>query len=155
MSQAACRPIYVPESAHVARTLLSELRGAHGNLIAQMQALDTLCGVAVPDLPSLTTARWKLGQASLARRLLAARICEYFSARCEGPQARALGSLQLADRELLNHSAAHLAQWTTGSICRDWEGYCRAGNEIRRRTYDHIALEQRVLYPLLERGMAQ
>lgn len=150
MPNTAARRPYVPESAHVARAFLDDLRSAHRNLIARMEALDRLARGAIPDPTVLSMARWKLGQASLSRRLLTGRICEYFLLRCDGPEVEELVRLQQADRAMLRLSAEHLGKWTMESIARDWPGYCRAGTEIRRRTHDHIALEQRLLYPLLE-----
>ena len=155
MSNAAARRFYEPESAQVARSLLSELRGAHRNLIAQMHALDGLSLGAAPDPTTLATARWKLGQASLARRLLAARICDYFLDRCDHVQCEALTRLQSADRQMLGLSALHLRKWTADSIGRDWDAYRRDGNDMRGKTFAHIALEQRVLYPMLERAAAR
>jgi len=150
VSQAAAARPYVPESAHVARTLLSELRAAHRELIAQMQALDAWSDSTAPDRTVLTTVRWKLGQASLSRRLIAARICEYFMARCDGAGRTALSALQAADRELLGHSAAHLGKWTADTIGGDWQGYCHDGREIRRKVHTQITREQKLLYPMLE-----
>jgi hypothetical protein len=148
----AARRIYEPESAHVARMFLNELRGAHRNLMARMQDLDNLSAEDQPDHTAVATARWKLGQASLSRRLLVGRICEYFIGRRNGAQTVELSRLQMADRELLGISANHLSKWTAETISRDWRGYRSAGSAIRRQTYDHIAIEQRVLYPLLEQA---
>ena len=152
MPNAAARRLYEPESAHVARTFLAELRQSHRELLAYIQQLEAMSYHADPDRTALTTARWKLGQASLARRLLATRICDYFEARCEPAQIEVLRSLRNADREMLRVSAAHLGKWTAATIFTDWAAYCRDGFAMRRRAHDHIALEQRVLYPLLEQA---
>ena len=144
--------LYTPESAHVARTFLADLRQSHRDLLAQIQRLEAMSYEAEPDRTALTTLRWKLGQASLARRLLSSRICAYFESRCDPEEAKALQSLRNADREMLRKSAAHLGKWTARTIVRDWTGYCRDGRAMRRRAHDHVALEQRVLYPLLERA---
>ena len=81
MSNAAARRLYVPESAHVARTFLAELRQTHREMLAHIQQLESLSHEAEPDRTHLTTLRWRLGQTSLARRMLASRICEYFEQR--------------------------------------------------------------------------
>ena len=152
MSNAAARRIYVPESADVARTFLAELRQTHRDMLAHIQQLESLSQEAEPDRARLTTLRWRLGQASLARRLLASRICEYFEPRLGPAQVQELHELRRADREMLRMSAAHLGKWTSETSLRDWEGYCRDGQASRRRSHDHIALEQQVLYPLLEKA---
>lgn len=152
MPNAAARRLYEPESAHVARTFLAELRQSHRELLAYIQQLESMSFRGEPDRTALTTTRWKLGQASLARRLLATRICDYFEARCEPAQIAVLQSLRSADRDMLRMSASHLGKWTSATIAADWPAYCRDGQAIRRRTHDHIALEQRVLDPLLEQA---
>jgi hypothetical protein len=149
---AAARRIYEPESAHVARTFLAELRQTHRKLLAYIQQLESMSYHGEPDPTVLSTTRWRLGQASLARRLLAGRICDYFEGRCEPAQIAVLQSLRSADREMLRVSASHLGKWTAATIAADWPAYCRDGQAIRRRAHDHIALEQRVLYPLLEQA---
>jgi hypothetical protein len=151
----AASPLYVPESAQVARTFLSELRSAHRDLLKQIQALEVLSQAPSADAATLATARWRLGQASLSRRLLAGRIGEYFKSRCPAEEAVALQSLSAADREMLRLSAVHLSKWTAETIARDWDGYCHDGRAIRRQTQVHIALEQHLLYPLLERSAKQ
>jgi hypothetical protein len=152
VSTAAARRLYVPESAHVARTFLAELRQVHRELMAQIDRLEAMTCDAEPDRTALTTLRWKLGQASLARRLLAGRICEYFEERCDAEQVALLRDLRRADQEMLRLSAAHLAKWSADNIFGDWPAFCREGRAMRRKSYDHIALEQRVLYPVLEQA---
>ena len=141
----------VSESAHAARTLLGELGGVHCNLFSHLQALEDLSSAPSVDSIALANARWKLGQASLSRGLLAGRICEFFLSRCNPDQATALKSLRDAGHELLRQSATHIGKWTAESIARDWIGYCRDDRGIRRRIRAHIAAEQSLLYPLLER----
>jgi len=144
--------IYAPESAHVARTFLAALRQSHRELLANIQQLESMSFQAQPDRIALTTLRWRLGQTSLARRLLSGRICEYLEERCGSGEAETLQSLRAADRDMLRVSAAHLGKWTADTILRDWAGYCRDGRAMRRQVHGHLALEQRVLYPLLERA---
>jgi hypothetical protein len=151
VSHTAASRIYIPESALVARTMLSELRGAHRNLRIHLEELESLSSGPL-DIAILASARWKLGQASLSRRLLSGRICEYFLTRCDAAQVTALQALRDADRVMLRQSADHLRKWTSETIVGDWRGYCRDGRAIRGKTCAHIAAEQRLLYPLLERS---
>ena len=143
--------LYIPESANVARTFLAELRAAHRELLNHVDRLEQASGNVLPDRSTLSLLRWRLGQASLHRRLLSGRICDYFATRCESGEAEALRELRAADRALLAMSGVHLGKWTADVIFADWRGYCRDGRAIRRRTIEHVALEQRILYPLLER----
>lgn len=150
MPISAARRIHVPESAQVARAFLADLRQVHRDLLACILHLETMACQVTPERSALTNARWKLGQASLARRLLATRICDYLDKRCDPGTALHLQELRQADRDMLKLSAAHLGKWSADSIYEDWEGYCHEGRAIRRRAHDHVALEQRLLYPLLE-----
>ena len=150
MSPNTARRLYVPESADVARTLLGELRNAHRHLIGQLRAMDALTSERVVDPTMCATSRWRLGQASLGRRLLAARICDYFLPRLEPERRTGLRALAEADRALLLVSSAHLSRWPAMSIQSDWPGFCSASREMQGRTYEQIAFEQRLLYPMLE-----
>jgi hypothetical protein len=144
--------LYVPDSAHVALTFLAQLRAAHRQLLVHVEQLEHACGTIPPDRSTLSTLRWRLGQASLARRLLSGRICDYFASRCGPADAEALQAVRAADRALLAMSGSHLGKWTADTIFADWPGYCRDGRAIRQRTLEHVGLEQRILYPLLERA---
>lgn len=149
MSYAANR-VFVPESVHVARTLLSELRSAHRRLIAEMAAMDRLINEDAADVASCATARWRLGQASLQRRLIAARICDYFLPRLDGERCGQLKQLIFADQALLRESSSHLRRWPTTALQEDWTGFGADSRELHRRKHAHIAMEQKLLYPLLQ-----
>ncbi len=149
MSTAANR-LYVPESVNVARTLLSELRGAHRRLIAEMAAMDRLTAEPLADLTLCATARWRLGQASLQRRLIAARITDYFLHRLDGRPREQLRHLALADQALLRESSAHLVRWSARSLSEDWPGFRRDSRHMHRKKHAHIIRELALLYPVLE-----
>jgi len=150
MQPAAQRRFYVPESVHVARTLLSELRNAHKKLIGQLMAMDALTSAKAVDPTLCATGRWRLSQASLGRRLLAARICDYFLPRLEPDRRARVKAVADADRALLRVSSTHLGHWPATAVHADWTGFCSASREMQRRTHAHIVLEQQVLYPMLE-----
>ena len=149
MSTAANR-LYVPESVNVAQSLLSELRGAHRRLIAEMAAMDRLTAEPLADLTLCATARWRLGQASLQRRLIAARITDYFLHRLDGRPREQLQDLAIADQALLRESSAHLVRWSTRSLSGDWPGFRRDSRDMHRKKHAHIIREQELLYPVLE-----
>lgn len=154
-SAAASQRLYIPESALIARTMLGEIRHAHRNLIAQIEAMDAMTAGDLADPVLFASGRWRLSQASLGRRLLAARVCDYFLPRL-GPDKRAsLVQLIAADQALLKDSSAHLCRWTTEHVRGDWTGFRTASCVMWRKTYAHIASEQRVLYPMLEQAAAR
>src|SRR3954447_922218 len=146
----AANRLYVPESVSVARTLFSELRGAHRRLIVEMAAMDRITGEPLADAALCATARWRLGQASLQRRLIAVRICDYFLHRLDGNPRDQLRRLALADQALLRDSSAHLVRWSMRSLGEDWLGFRRDSRDMHRKKHAHIGLEQKLLYPVLE-----
>lgn len=152
MRNAAATRLYVPESAQVAQCLLADLKQAHRDLLAELDNMDGITRQATCDKTRCATGRWKISQASLGRRVLAGRICDYFLTRCEPADVGALRELQEADRELLRASVSHVARWPAEAIERDWRGYCKASQEIRWQMHAHIAAEQRLLCPLLDRA---
>ena len=152
MSTAASRLLYIPESAHVAKTSLTQLREAHRELMREISAMEKLTFEESVDPAQCANRRWRLSQASLTRRLLAARICDYFLRRMDSDESAELESLVHADQALLRASSVHLGRWTPDLLRTDWPVFCSEAREMLRKTQNHIALEQRVLYPLLERS---
>ena len=152
MSQAAAYQPYVPESARVAGMFLTNLQAAHQALLGEMANLDVLTREAALDSLRFTSARWKVSQASLRRRTLSARIREYFRARGTADEIRELAELENSDQALLRASADHVRTWSAQAIREDWPGYCQASRQIREQMRQFIALEQRRLYPLLEKA---
>lgn len=150
MPSAALESAYLPETALEARRYLEDLKDAHRNLIAQMTAMEALATADEFDASLCTSGRWRLSQASLTRRLLAARICQYLLSRPEVAETAEIKRLADADQAMLRESTAHLGRWPTARLVADWQGFCLASRDIRRKTHEHIAHEQRLLYPLLE-----
>jgi hypothetical protein len=153
MRNAALARSYVPEIAQVADVHLAKLQESHRDLLAQMANMEAITSEGDYEVARLANGRWKISHASLVRRTLASRICEYLLPRCEAAEILALKDLQAADRDFLRASADHVGKWRAEQIAADWRGYCRASREVRRRMHAHIAVEQRVLYGILERAV--
>ena len=131
--------------------LLDDLRTAHQNLVAAMAVLDNLTRGLESDRAQFANARWRISQASLARRTVWARIFRHLLPRVSTLGAADLASLQSADEEMRLHSSCHVATWTTARIEADWEGYCEASRAIRSRMAACMGAEEAMLYPILER----
>lgn len=141
----------IPVSGNAASAwLLSELRVAHDNLLSAMDAMNSATSVAVPDRDCYTNARWRLSQASLRRRTLWGKIFQHLLAGAAPSAVEALKLLDMANRDMLHLSAAHVGKWTTASIELDWRGYCGASRAVRWKMKACITTEKRILYPLLE-----
>ena len=134
--------------------LLLELRNTHQNLLAAMDAMDFVTRGPQPDRARYTSARWRISQASLARRTLWGTIFRHLLPRVSSQEAADLEHLRTADRQMLRHSASHVAIWILARIEVDWEGYCQASRGIRWRMKACLGAERRILYPMLERNSA-
>jgi hypothetical protein len=129
---------------------LNSLKEAHSKLIRAMVVLDELTRGPLPSQQRLIDVRWMVGKASLERRLLWGRIHAHL-ARTAGPAADLnLHKLQDTDIALLRASALHVRRWTTDAVLEDWTGYRRASSQMRRKMAHAIAVERRLLYPLLD-----
>ena len=105
--------------------------------------------VAVPDRNCYTNARWRLSRASLRRRTLWGKVFQHLLPRAGPTDAEALESLDMANRDMLHKSAAHVGRWTMATIELDWREYCTASRAIRREMEAGISTERRIAYPLL------
>lgn len=150
MPQVIARRLYVPETALVARTFLSELRAAHRALLGQLSAMEALVAQPGIDPGTCATRRWRLSQAGLARRLVAARVCDYFLTRLGPAQVAKLKQLIEEDQALLRESSAHLGRWGAEAVRQDWPSFCRDARAMCEKAQAFIAAEQKLVYPILE-----
>ena len=135
-----------------ASSLLVELREAHEVLIAAMNEMDRLTRQSEADPSCFANARWRISQASLARRTLWGVIFRHLLPRANPDEVVGLERLATADPEMLRHSANHISMWVLSKIEADWKGYCEASMAIRWRMKACLGAERRILYPLLERN---
>jgi hypothetical protein len=134
-----------------AASLLAQLSGAHDQLMVEMENLERITHVPQPESGELTAGRWRISQASLKRRSLAARIQDFLSNRLDGADLQSVKKVQLADQDMMRRSARHVGAWTMQAISKDWRGYCDASHEIRAHMKAQILLERQLLFPLLEK----
>jgi hypothetical protein len=135
--------------------LLAQLSGAHDQLVMEMENLDRLTHGPEPDPGELRVGRWRISQASLRRRSLAARIYDFLSNRLDGADLQQVKEVQAGDQDMMRKSARHVCAWTMQAIGGNWQGYCEASQEIRAHMQTHILLERQSLYPLLEKLAAR
>lgn len=131
--------------------VLAEYAAKQQALVNGMGVLAELTSQASVDLDGLKNARWRLSQASLARRSLWRKVYANLMAEVGPAERSVLASLELADRALLAKSAAHVAQWSIARIELDWRGYCDASRAMRSAMKSTILDEQRRLFPILEK----
>jgi hypothetical protein len=129
---------------------LESLKEAHRNLRRAIEELEQLTRGPLPSREHLIDVRWRVSEASLARRLLWGRIHAYLSDHGGAAVERSLRTLQEADIRLLRLSAKHVSEWTSEHITDNWLDYCRASEVMRERMTEAMTAEKRLLYPILE-----
>ena len=131
--------------------ILDKLKEAHGDLLAAIANMEAATRTAQPETDRYTAARWQISQASLKRRQLSLFIRNALIGSASDEDKGALKSLQQLDHESAVRSHAHVTAWPPAKIVRDWTGYCEASRAVRWYMEAHIAMEQKLLYPLLDR----
>lgn len=131
--------------------LLAALKQTHQQLHAEMAGMEALTREQSPDRLRYPQLRWRLSQASLARRNLSARIRADLEPRVEPRDRATLKDLRDADCDLARNSAAHIGRWSADSIDANWPAYCQASREIRWKMEAYLDMERRLLFPILER----
>jgi hypothetical protein len=129
---------------------LRELQEAHSKLLSAIHDLAQLTSGPMPDVRRITDVRWRVSEASLARRLLWGRIHGFLS-ECAGADAESdLRELQESDMRLIRASTEHVTKWTADAVVADWPGYCRASETMRAKMIEAMKREKRLLYPILD-----
>ncbi len=136
----------------VSAALLRNLEEAHERLFSEIASMDALTQKADVDWPIFCATRWRISEASLVRRTLAARIVDHLAAQLRDSEQTLLRSLKAADQEMLRISAEHVRLWSLKAIQDNWTGYCRDSRVIRSRMTAYLKSEQQVLFPMLRRA---
>lgn len=134
-----------------ATVMLWALKSAYAHLDDCIARMEVAAGCPRPDMESLATARFKISQASLARRQLLHNACDHLLGIVTGAEAQTLRSLK---RDSIAHAAAsieHVRRWPVAQTERNWSGYREASRKIRARMKQAMRDEQRLLFPLLAR----
>ncbi len=130
--------------------LLGELRQAHTNLLLAIDKLDRI--LSGPPLPEdeLAEARWTVSSASLSRRLLWGRILARLAPTVSGSSEADIRMIQESDIQLVKATVNHIAAWKPSAAIANWRVYVAAERRLLEKIIGIVALEQSMLYPLLE-----
>ena len=132
--------------------LLGALRDAHAGLRVEIANMDLITQGRTSDSLAYANARWKISQASLKRRQLAAEARHLLLAAGTDADKAVLKTLEEAEQHMMRRSREHIGSWTIARIDRDWDGYCSASRMIRWHMSAHLLVERRTLFPLLDRA---
>ncbi len=134
--------------------MLGELKRAHDTLLACIDELERLTQDDMPDREKLARVRWKLSRASVERRRLVDAACDLLMANATLIERNRVGTLREDSAETVAASSRHVGRWTMDQVHGDWAGYREASATLRKAMRARILMEQRALYPLLERAAA-
>ena len=127
------------------------MQKAHDELIDCTQEMERATAKVHSDLREYVGTRFRVGRASLARRLLWRTIFTYLSTRASSGDTEILQILHKADLQLLNFTSSHVVRWTTEAVRTDWAGYSEVSHQMRMKMCGAVSDEKRLLYPLLSR----
>lgn len=132
--------------------MLATLEQRHGELLALMATMRRLIGNEEIDREAVTKTRLGLGKASTARtRFLTDTVYPALLDGLGGNEAAQVRQLRADAADDRARSSAHVGKWNASSIAQDWSGFRRDAAGILAMMDARIALEKRVLYPLLGR----
>ena len=132
-------------------TLLAELRAAHDELIQAIDEMESVAANSEADSPAFNSARFRIGRASLARRMLWHKIQSHLLPQVKEADSTVLRSLQEEDAKLLRHSSSHVGKWTPQAALDQWDEYKAAAKEMRQHMRDSVENERKLLCPLIAR----
>lgn len=137
--------------------MLAELSRLHDELLTLINELEVSTAEIKPDTQRLTTLRWQLSRHSwLRHKLLEGVIYPHLTKLASPAELQRISSLRETNNQALTASRQHVAYWTIERVLADWAGYRTASVLMRDVMRHRIALEQAVLYPLLDGyGMSQ
>ena len=134
--------------------MLFELKRAHAALLSCLDELERLTRDPVPDRAKLADTRWRLSKASAERRRLIDAACDLLMISALASDRPNVRALREHNAEHVAASSSHISRWPIDQALADWDGYRAASVMVQKKMRDHILLEQRTLYPLLERAAA-
>jgi len=131
--------------------ILADLQNAHIRLITAIKDLAKITGRPCSDKVEYSTVRFRVSEASLARRITFRAACDYLLPIASPADQQTISCLRSADADLAKHASQHVQRWTTATVDLDWDGYCVSAREMRSALLKQIELERSMLYPLLHK----
>ena len=132
-------------------SVAQELETRHAAVIQALGVMKSVTDGEVPDRHIFASARWKLSNASLARRSLCRHIYDCLSSRLDEREAATVARLRNADQEMMARSMRHVGKWCAEAIEANWAEYCAASRDLRAAMHQSLSEEKRTLNPLLHR----
>ena len=134
-----------------AAALRSALQSACKHLDECIAEMEMATAAAVPNMIVVASARYRIGQASYARRQLVHEACVYLLPLVSLADAETIRSLQRADAAYARVSTEHIRCWPRGRVEQEWSDYREASRRMRAKMKQAMRTERLRLFPLLLR----
>lgn len=139
------------EGRTTAAALRCALQSAYKHLDDCIAHIELATATPVPNMALVANVRYRIGQASYARRQLVHKACDHLLDRVSLVDAETLRSLKRADAAYVRISTEHIRCWPRARVEQEWAGYREASRRIRAEMKQAIRNEQLRLFPLLVR----
>lgn len=134
------------ESAH----FLSMIESAHAHFELCSGALESIMVEdKCVDMTQFGAVRLRLAHANLTRTRVAREACSHLISIIPADGAEALRDLEQCEIEHFQMISKHIQRWPTQAVQDNWHGYCGATRKLLERTRELIAIEKKLLLPLL------
>lgn len=138
---------------HRSTIFLARLEAAHDQVEQCIVGLESV--MTEPDgagTADFSVTRLRLGRANLTRTQVAWQACSHLIPTAPSGQAEALRGLQKHEIEHSQAISEHIRRWPPRALQGDWQGYRDATRKVLERARELIALEQKLLLPLLRQA---
>jgi hypothetical protein len=129
--------------------LLEALEAAHRQLESALADVRASTAEADTDRARFKATRFRIGQCEFDRRRLVQRICGSLLATASPAEAEVIGELRRRELEHARRASLLIARWTPQAMALDWESYRLDSYLLREEMRTALAIEKRILYPLL------
>ena len=130
---------------------IDKYKNAQDRMLRAISAMDDLTSSPSPDALRLSHTRLRITRMSKECRRVYQEVAKILSQQRNSQVNSAINELDVAHFELAEITSLHLARWAPQEILTNWNAYCRASAEVRRRWRQIIERERQLLFPLLPR----
>jgi hypothetical protein len=133
----------------IASRVIDSYKHAQDQMLRAISAMDELTTSPSPDALRLSHTRLRITRMSQQCRSAFQEVAALLSREGSPAVRGAVEELELAHLELKEATWLHLATWAPSEIGDNWQAYCLASAEVRRRWRQIIERERQLFFPLL------
>lgn len=149
----------VDDDGHVGGTVVISLAEPHDALVGLLDEMKSLaeihlrlCSADTPDPAALGGTRWRLAAVGRKRMdLLVETVFPLLEGSCAGAESMAVSALRAGTTVYRSEVSRYVSRWPTATIVADWALYRTEAERFRSLVSGRLAVERRLLLPLLRR----